>query len=212
VERCIEQAAADLSGLGHTVGVARWSGIADVSALAEIVHKAEASAIHDSLLRASPQAYDEFVRSRFEDGLMISAVRYLQAQSMRPLMLRDFVEHVLSGFDVAILPTVGCQAPSAAELQHDNRANRETLKKLTCFTRPFSYLGLPALTVPCGFGESGLPVGLQIVGRPCAESRILALGQSYQQATAWHRQHPRVDRNGPPGPQQSAMRANTRQP
>ncbi|TCT09651.1 amidase [Paralcaligenes ureilyticus] len=193
VERCIEQAVIDLRGIGHKVSVARWSDMADVQTLAETVHQSEASTIHDALLRKDPESYDEFVRARLEDGLMIPAVRYLQAQSMRLVMVRNFVENVFSGFDVLVLPTVACQAPLASELKEDSQASRKMLRKLTCFTRPFSYLGLPALTVPCGFGDAGLPIGLQIVGRPFAENFILAIGQSYQKATQWHTARPQID-------------------
>ncbi len=193
VERCLEQAVIDLRGLGHTVGVARWPGMVDVQTLAETVHKVEASTIHDTLMREDPESYSEFVRGRFEEGLMIPAVRYLQAQSMRLVMVRDFVENVLSKFDVVVLPTVGCQAPLASELTEDTQVSRKMLRKLTCFTRPFSYLGLPALTVPCGFGDAGVPVGLQIVGRPFAEATVLAVGQAYQKATQWHNERPQMD-------------------
>jgi aspartyl-tRNA(Asn)/glutamyl-tRNA(Gln) amidotransferase subunit A len=196
VEKCIEQAVLDLRNLGHSVGVARWSGMADVQSLAETAHKAEASAIHDIYLREDPESYDKFVRARFEEGLMIPAVRYLQAQSMRPLMAREFVENVLGQFDVVILPTVGCQAPLAAEVSDDSESGRTMLGKLTAFTRAFSYLGLPALTVPCGFGDAGVPVGLQIVGRPFAESTVLAVGQAYQKGTPWHTERPTIDLAG----------------
>jgi Asp-tRNA(Asn)/Glu-tRNA(Gln) amidotransferase A subunit family amidase len=57
-------------------------------------------------------------------------------------------------------------------------------------TRPFNGLGLPALSVPCGFSAAGLPLGFQIVGRPFAEPTVLRLGDAYQQATTWHLQRP----------------------
>lgn len=59
-------------------------------------------------------------------------------------------------------------------------------------TAPFDDLGLPAISVPCGFTTSGLPIGLQIVGAPFAESTVLALAHAYEQATEWHRRRPSV--------------------
>ena len=59
-------------------------------------------------------------------------------------------------------------------------------------TRPFNALGLPALTVPCGFSRDGLPLALQIVGRPFAEATVLRLGHAYQRATEWHARRPAV--------------------
>ena len=166
----------------------------EVIALAEVLHKAEASAIHDRMLRTQAQEYGSFVRERFEEGLAISAVRYIQAQSLRLPMAQDFVSNAMGDFDVLILPTVGCQAPFASQANEDSAVSRKILRKLTLFTRPFSYLGLPALSVPCGFGSAQMPVGLQIVGRPFAESTVLTLGHRYQQATDWHLQSPPLSR------------------
>ena len=60
----------------------------------------------------------------------------------------------------------------------------------TRFTRPFNYLGVPALSVPCGFTANGLPVGFQLAGRPFAEALLFRLGHAYQQATDWHLRAP----------------------
>ena len=57
-------------------------------------------------------------------------------------------------------------------------------------TRPFNYLGLPAISVPCGFDNGGLPIGLQLVGRPFAEARLLAVADAYQRETDWHARLP----------------------
>jgi aspartyl-tRNA(Asn)/glutamyl-tRNA(Gln) amidotransferase subunit A len=59
-------------------------------------------------------------------------------------------------------------------------------------TRPFNYLGLPAISIPCGFDANGLPIGLQLAGRPFAEARLLRLADAYQRDTDWHRRHPPV--------------------
>ena len=60
------------------------------------------------------------------------------------------------------------------------------------FTRPFSYLGLPALSVPCGFAGNGLPIGFQLAGRPFAEALLLNAAHRYQGETAWHTQAPEL--------------------
>lgn len=197
VERVVGAAIDDLRRLGHPIGLARWPKMAEVIALAEVIHKAEASAIHDQFLRTRAEEYGGFVRERFEEGLAISAVRYIQAQSLRQAMVQDFVRTAMNGFDVLILPTVGCQAPLASEANEGSVASRRILRKLTQFTRPFSYLGLPALSVPCGFGRDQMPIGLQIVGRPFAESTVLSVGHSYQQQTDWHLRQPLLSGSSP---------------
>ena len=59
-------------------------------------------------------------------------------------------------------------------------------------TRPFNYLGLPAISVPCGFDPNGCPIGLQIAGRPFGEGRILQVAGAYQMDTGWHRDRPPI--------------------
>jgi len=190
VAACVDEAARTLAQAGMRVSRAGWPGVDDVHALAEISHKAEATALHDSMLRAHPDRYGVFVRQRFEEGAMIPAVRYLQAQSMRPVAARRFVAETLGDCDAVILPTVACTAPAAHALEDDIRANQQLLGRLTRYTRPFNYLGLPALTVPCGFGRDGLPAGMQIVGRAFDEALLLHIGGRYQAITSWHSRAP----------------------
>ncbi len=69
--------------------------------------------------------------------------------------------------------------------------------QLIRFTAPFDLSGFPALSVPCGFGSGGLPIGLQIAGRPWAEATVLRVAHAYQQITDWHtRRPPRARRPG----------------
>ena len=83
-----------------------------------------------------------------------------------------------SPFDVSGTPPLGYDALRAAELA--------TLRN----TRPFNALGLPALSVPCGFTASGAPVGMQIVGPAGGEAAVLALAHAYERATDWHTRTP----------------------
>jgi aspartyl-tRNA(Asn)/glutamyl-tRNA(Gln) amidotransferase subunit A len=192
VEACVDAAIRDLVGMGCTVTAARWDRVPETLALAELVHKVEASALHDCLLRHRKDEYGDFVRERFEEGLAISGVRYVQALSLRAPMVREFVQAVLRDCDAVVLPTVGCVAPFADAGEDDTAAQRAILRKLTRYTRPFSYLGLPAISLPCGFGDAGMPVGLQIVGPPFAEGTLLSIADAYQRATGWHRQRPPI--------------------
>jgi Asp-tRNA(Asn)/Glu-tRNA(Gln) amidotransferase A subunit family amidase len=59
-------------------------------------------------------------------------------------------------------------------------------------TRPFNYLGLPAMSIPCGFDPNGLPIGLQISGRPFAEAAVLKAADAYQRDTDWHARRPAI--------------------
>jgi aspartyl-tRNA(Asn)/glutamyl-tRNA(Gln) amidotransferase subunit A len=57
-------------------------------------------------------------------------------------------------------------------------------------TRPFNYLGLPAISIPCGLDANGLPIGLQLAGRPFAEARLMRMADAYQRDTDWHKRQP----------------------
>ena len=74
----------------------------------------------------------------------------------------------------------------------DDDAMPELVLKISAMTRPISFLGLPSLSVPCGFTEAGLPMAFQLVGRPFAEAVLLRLGHAYQQATNWWRRLPEL--------------------
>jgi aspartyl-tRNA(Asn)/glutamyl-tRNA(Gln) amidotransferase subunit A len=79
--------------------------------------------------------------------------------------------------------------PGAMQFRVGNRqmSTREALLRLM---RPFNLTGLPAMSVPCGFTSSGLPIGLQIAGKPFDEATVLRVAHAYEQQTDWHRRHP----------------------
>lgn len=200
---CVNNAVKDLAGKGFQIKSANWADIENVQALAELTHKAESTALHDHSVRKSPGKYSDAIRRRFEEGTMISAVRYLQAQSMRSMMTEQFIRDVMKNCDVIVIPTVACVAPAALTLAQGIDVNKQLLSRLTRYTRPLNYLGLPALTIPCGFGLGGLPVGLQLIGRPFDEAMLLYVARFYQTITDWHSHSPDLSsvacglKNGP---------------
>src|SRR5690606_23653803 len=101
-----------------------------------------------------------------------------------------FIGEALRDCDVALLPTVAVEAPPASPRADDIDENNRLMNRLTRYTKPFNYLGLPALTVPCGFGRHGLPTGLQFVARPFDETTLLDIGRFYQTLTHWHTRCP----------------------
>ena len=164
-----------------------------LSALSTIVTRSEAATIHRDWLRERRDDYSPQVRRRLELGLAIPATRYVEALTLRAKYLESFVASVLGGADVLHLPTVPIGAPGIAET--DIGASDKLpamLMRLTGFTRPMSYLGVPALSVPAGFDDAGLPVAFQLVGRPFAEATLFAVAAAYQGATDWHTRLPRI--------------------
>jgi aspartyl-tRNA(Asn)/glutamyl-tRNA(Gln) amidotransferase subunit A len=95
---------------------------------------------------------------------------------------------------VLVTPTIRTCLPTLAEtdIDHGPPGTEHRFMAVSANTRPFNYLGLPAISVPCGFDPNGCPIGLQIVGRPFAEGRILNVAGAYQRDTNWHWARPGV--------------------
>jgi aspartyl-tRNA(Asn)/glutamyl-tRNA(Gln) amidotransferase subunit A len=146
----------------------------------------EAYAYHERWIAESPQKYQPDTRNRII-GLAehISKEDYANARRACDVLRRD-ISKLFADVDVLIMPTVP-DLPSMIEPIADNAALDP---ERTRNTWPFDVTGLPAISVPCGFTKTGLPIGVQIVGAPFAESTVLALADAYEQATAWHRRMP----------------------
>jgi aspartyl-tRNA(Asn)/glutamyl-tRNA(Gln) amidotransferase subunit A len=110
---------------------------------------------------------------------------YLQAQKIRRLVAQDF-SRAFQKCDVIIGPT----APTTAFELGAKTEDPVQMYLGDVFTIPAALAGLPALSVPCGFDESGLPVGVQLMGRHFSEGQLLGVAHRYQQATDWHRRIP----------------------
>jgi Asp-tRNA(Asn)/Glu-tRNA(Gln) amidotransferase A subunit family amidase len=139
------------------------------------------------LIREHGSKLHSHVRLRLEAGLFISATDYIQAQRARALFYRQSHD-LLGNYDLLAGPTLPVTAFEIGAT-HINIKDKRTpvVPLLTQYTRPFNLNGFPAITVPCGFSESGLPIGLQLVGRPFAEETVLRAAHAYEQAAEWHR-------------------------
>jgi aspartyl-tRNA(Asn)/glutamyl-tRNA(Gln) amidotransferase subunit A len=153
--------------------------------------RAECAVTHADLLHARPGELQPVVRSRAESGLRVSAVDYVQALRRRPVLAREFIAAAFAEADVLVTPTTAEPAPTYAVAKSGTVEDVVArMSAFTRFTRIFNTVGLPALSLPCGFTSTGLPVGLQIVGRPFDEATVLRVAHAYEQATAWHRRRP----------------------
>jgi aspartyl-tRNA(Asn)/glutamyl-tRNA(Gln) amidotransferase subunit A len=124
---------------------------------------------------------------RFLTGCIIPAQTYYKAQKIRAV-LRQQILDALEKVDVLVLPTGPVTAPpveSTPGIQSKEHALTGLAGRIS-FTGPFNLAGTPAISVPCGFSSDGMPMGLQIVGRPFAEETVLKVAHAYEQATDWH--------------------------
>jgi aspartyl-tRNA(Asn)/glutamyl-tRNA(Gln) amidotransferase subunit A len=150
---------------------------------------AEAYAYHAEFVARSPELYQAETLRRIRKGEDISSVEVEQRR--RELeQIRSEIHKVFEGVDFLVTPTTPVPAPAIAELKQDPDLLRPRELLLLRNTRPVNVWGLPAISVPCGFTNAGLPIGLQIIGPHWREDRVLRLAYAYEQATAWHKRSP----------------------
>jgi aspartyl-tRNA(Asn)/glutamyl-tRNA(Gln) amidotransferase subunit A len=145
----------------------------------------EAYAYHAESVAKSPDAYQPFTRDRINsfagDG---KSAAYANALRQMYVQRREIAK-TFSTVDLLITPTMARTAESFPDSKNfDPLGTRNT--------SPFDVFGLPTITIPCGFSNAGLPIGLQISGAPFAESTVLSLAYAYQQETKWHTRHPNL--------------------
>jgi aspartyl-tRNA(Asn)/glutamyl-tRNA(Gln) amidotransferase subunit A len=145
---------------------------------------AEAYAVHEERLKSEPEKFDDEIRQHILDGEHLQAHRYATAQQTKQRSLEDF-ERVLRRVDVLLTPTVPTAATEIGQRETDIRGYKEFIDlALTRLTGPTNLNSLPSLSVPCGFAGPGLPVGLQLIGRPFDEAMIYRYGHAYEMAAS----------------------------
>ena len=132
------------------------------------------------------------MRERLELGAITPAVSYIQGQQVRRRIIDEFLA-AMEPVDLLVTPT----GPTAATLLEGDlitgdEADPQVLAALIHFSGPFNLTGFPAVSIPCGFTPGGLPVGMQLIGKPWQEGPLLAAAHAYEQATDWHRRLPAV--------------------
>lgn len=148
--------------------------------------RSDGAAVHRDRLRDHPEMFGEDIRRRLEDGAKTTSTEYILARRTQ-VEAKKRCEQFFESHDLLLTPTTPIPAPHI----EGNDAVEEAAR-LTRFTAPFNLTGLPALSIPCGFTKSGLPIGLQIVSRAWAEAKVLNAGYAYEQATEWHKRVPEV--------------------
>lgn len=176
-------AVAHLDGLGVRVEEIAFPEAEQAEREADnlVLLRAEAYAYHREILSARPQGYSERVRSRLKLDANVSAPDLVDIQRRRADLMRSAAAR-MADLDALVAPTMLTTAPRLADLDKGEPTR--------LVTRLVNWLGLCAVSVPCGFASDGLPAGLQLIGRPLEEGRILRLAYGYEQSTAWHRRTP----------------------
>ena len=184
VEVAFESAMTVLRGLGADVRNVTIPSIWDSPSFM-VIMASEAFAYHERDLRERPELYGDLLRERLMSGGLYTAAEYVQAMRLRERLRNEMLD-VLRTVDLLATPTSPRPAPTFKTMWDTSlgfpRSN----------TPPFNLSGLPALALPCGFATAGLPLSLQLAGRPFDEATVLRAGHAYQQTTDWHRRRPPV--------------------
>jgi len=191
VARCIDEARKVLTSLGCRVIPVDLPDMRAAEVAATHVIAAEAATLHGNWLRTRPQDYSPQVRARLMRGLAVPASRYIDALRLRGELLQRFLSEVFNQVDVLHMPSLAIPTPTLAETDVGGGARMDRiLALLTRLQRPLNFLGLPSIALPCGLTPNGMPVGMQLAGRPFAEDVILHLAHAFQQVTPWHARQP----------------------
>ncbi|MBV9432064.1 MAG: Asp-tRNA(Asn)/Glu-tRNA(Gln) amidotransferase subunit GatA [Hyphomicrobiales bacterium] len=184
-KKALEAAAEVFRRLGAEVSDVVLPSLQDWTACGMIIMLSEAYAVHEAWLKSTPQDYGEYFRDRVLMGAFLSAADYVHAQRKR----RELCAALAGVFDEVDL--LLCAITPGAAPRMDEVTKMSSFERPS-FSFPFNVAGAPALTLRAGFNDQGLPLGVQIVGPPFADEKVLRAGHHYEKATDWSRERPRL--------------------
>ena len=192
VRKAVMDAISLLESMGAEVKEVSYPMFNQSQAISSTVLMAEATAYHRDLLEKDGHQLYKPVRQRLEAGLFISAAEYLRAQQARSIFDQQG-RRLLDEVDLLAGPTEPITAPEIlASKVMAGEQEVGVVGALTQYTRPYNINGFPAISVPCGFSDDGMPIGLQLAGRPFDELTVLRAAHAYEQANDWHTRRPPI--------------------
>ena len=195
VREAVNKAMTVLEELGAELVEVSWPNFYRAVTMGHIISITEASSIHTHMVETrGSEEVKKILRKfpRIESGMMISAVDYLEVLKLRRHYTQES-HQVMKDVDLLVGPTMPMVAfpLASAEVQLEDQTFGAE-KAIPTFTRPYDLNGFPAVSVPCGFSESGLPIGLQIAARPFDDHVALRAAHAYEQASEWHKRRPEI--------------------
>jgi aspartyl-tRNA(Asn)/glutamyl-tRNA(Gln) amidotransferase subunit A len=192
VARVLDETVATLKREGADIVKVELPDQRQLASASQLVLAVEAAAFHKRWMIERLEDYGAQTRMRLENGLAVPGVTYLEAMRWRgPALSAHNV--AVADVDAVIAPVSPIPAPTIAESDVGGGPGAEAvIQRLTRFTRPVNYLGVPSLSIPSGFTRSGLPVGMQLIGRSFDEATLLRIGAAFQRATDFHARVPNL--------------------
>jgi aspartyl-tRNA(Asn)/glutamyl-tRNA(Gln) amidotransferase subunit A len=176
VLQAVQKAAHVLEELGARVEQVPFPNARDAAMANGLLTTADAAAFYHQRLSENPQGFGRDVLKRLQTGAAYTSTEYSLARRMQTILRCEFNEF-LNEYDLLLTPTSPITAPIRGSADAVDRA-----RLLTQFTSPFNLTGLPALSIPCGLSSKKMPIGLQIVGKSWAESKVLLAGEVYERS------------------------------
>ena len=186
IAAAVSAAVALLEGEGAWPVDVTMPGMAEAHTAHHAILAVEASAYHGDWLRERPQDYGDAMRAGLELGELIPAVDYVNARRVQAIA-RGAFRAALTQADVLVLPALPCSPLRIGEVM-----SREPEVAWNRLLTPVNLAGYPAISLPCGFDGGGMPVGLQIIGRPWDEALVLRVARAYERATEWGARRPPI--------------------
>jgi aspartyl-tRNA(Asn)/glutamyl-tRNA(Gln) amidotransferase subunit A len=181
----VDTALKALQELGARVVEVKIPGLRYAGASQPVIMLSEAFAYHARNLRSKPEEFGDMVRARFRMGALFTSGEYVQAQRVRNVIKREFAD-VLQQVDLIASPTMSNPPPAFQGI------DAMTTMRVPSFTGPYNLTGMPAISVPCGFNSQGLPIGLQLAGKPFDEPTVLRAAYTFQQHVRLFEKRPPV--------------------
>ncbi|HEY4173381.1 MAG TPA: amidase [Rhodopila sp.] len=179
----IEDALTIFRDQGAEIRDVKISSMMDYNAPGWVILTTEAYAVHEPWLKERFNDYGELLRDRLALGALIPASSYVQALRRRRALCVE-MRDAMANLDILITASAPAEAPKINEVPKWGTFEKPG------FTMPFNLTGLPALSVCTGYGEGGLPVSMQIVGKPFADATVFRAGHAYEAATTWRTKRP----------------------
>jgi aspartyl-tRNA(Asn)/glutamyl-tRNA(Gln) amidotransferase subunit A len=184
VLRAVREAAKVFESLGCKVEEVDVSWLQEAALANKLMTQSDGATVHRDRLKEHSEMFGEDIRRRLQDGANTPLTDYILVRRTQAEIKKKF-ELFFESYDFLLTPTTPIAAPTIEGHDAVEQAGR-----LTRFTAPFNLAGLPALSLPCGFTNEGLPIGLQIAARAWGESKVLNVGHAFEGATEWHLRTP----------------------
>ena len=189
--RLLAGAAESFRSLGASLVDVEMPDLDAVNAAGLLLTWGDVLSLHGPWMRERSADYASATKDRIEVALACSTSDYIDAQRVRGRLLREFAATVFGACHAVLAPVLSFGVPTLSALETTAAGGMVPIvDEMTRLTRPMNTLGIPSLSLPCGFTVTGMPCGMQIIGRPFSEALLYRIGAAYQTVTDWHERPP----------------------